>query len=611
MAENNSDNTTEADETSNIIEVAERSVDESSTSDDNDRPATETIKVKHQTNVRLEQQREDGEFCDVILQVEEKEFPAHRNVLAASSEYFHTMFTIDMQEKNNKYVPIKSITSRAMNEILRSIYTNEIVFSSENLSEILHAASLMQYPSIVEAAENYIRKAITIQNCFWFQEIVNSFFTESLINAVINFFLLHMEEINTLPEYLDFSFDELEKILSSDDLLIEEEKSVFEMLVKWTNKDVNARKQEFSLLFKHVRLRFIPIDYVISTVRKNELVLQFHECRSLVDDVLSHHIRPSSVQLTQKHRNCFAPDRIMFLPFQKAFQEVFDFENRSWKKMSCDGLTDGTVWKDCAVANKHPTSVFCGGISSQYQVQSSVVSFNGVCWKDLPSLNEARCGAAAVFHDNCLYVFGGEKQPVPIRQKKASRGFSALSYRSNFCRNYEKLNETWEAIDFRIIPRSYFAAHSVNKKIYLIGGYKCDSNGEKEVCYETMAFNPSKGTWKEGRRLNVGRACFGSALLDSNIYILGGMGEDRSYVENVEFLNPIQEVWTIVKGKVHSGFLSACAIEGGLYYLHVELEKLYQVHKNGSEIEHFEVSRNIRGKGILIPFSQRHLSLHL
>ena len=46
------------------------------------------IPVKHKTLRNLEQQRHNTELCDVILQVEDKEFLAHGTVLAASSEYF-------------------------------------------------------------------------------------------------------------------------------------------------------------------------------------------------------------------------------------------------------------------------------------------------------------------------------------------------------------------------------------------------------------------------------------------------------------------------------------------------------------------------------------------
>ena len=43
--------------------------------------------------------RQESSLCDVTLVVEGREFRAHRNVLAASSPYFRTMFTSDVREK--------------------------------------------------------------------------------------------------------------------------------------------------------------------------------------------------------------------------------------------------------------------------------------------------------------------------------------------------------------------------------------------------------------------------------------------------------------------------------------------------------------------------------
>ena len=49
-----------------------------------------------------------------------------------------------MEEKNNKTVPLKDITSDAMNALLNFLYTETIVLTEENISDMLYAASLMQ-----------------------------------------------------------------------------------------------------------------------------------------------------------------------------------------------------------------------------------------------------------------------------------------------------------------------------------------------------------------------------------------------------------------------------------------------------------------------------------
>ena len=39
-------------------------------------------------------------LCDVTITVENRQFRAHKNILSASSDYFHSMFTSGFQEKN-------------------------------------------------------------------------------------------------------------------------------------------------------------------------------------------------------------------------------------------------------------------------------------------------------------------------------------------------------------------------------------------------------------------------------------------------------------------------------------------------------------------------------
>ena len=549
---------------------------------------SKVLLVTHDTLSNLEKQRQNNDqMCDVILQVENEEFPAHRLVLSASSEYFLKMFTIEMKEKNSKKIPMKSVTPTAMSEILKSIYTQQIAFSKTNISDILHGASLMQFSGIVNAAEAYIKQTITMENCFWFRELVLGHPFETLKEVVISYFLLHMEEVSTHLEFLNFTFDEVDKIFSSNDLCTNTEEAVFEMLVKWVNANVEDRKEYFPSLFKHVRLQFAPIDYIIDCVRENKLVRQFNECRAIVENEFIYHIRPfNQTKQLQSQRNCVVADTVALFYYDKKVQAICDFENGTWNiKMVPHRLTS-----KCAVASKDSVLTFCGIANSK-----RVVQFNGVQWIDLPNINEERKGAAAVYFQNELFVFGGENDY------------------SGFVKSFEILRtQKWECIENPLLSRSFFAAQALENKIYLIGGYNYDQETYAIlVRNETIVYRPSTNTWENISPLHEARASFGCAILNSKIYVLGGIGRESRNISTVEIFDPQEKLWTN-GGNIEPGPISACTISNRIYFVAEQYGKLweYNVTTNDTRAKCVEVARTVPGKGLLIPISKQHLRHH-
>ena len=82
---------------------------------------------------KLGQFRENGEFIDVRLKVDESIFPAHRNVLAANSDYFHAMFTNGMKESNQEVIELKdeNISALGFKVIMDSIYSGELLINKK------------------------------------------------------------------------------------------------------------------------------------------------------------------------------------------------------------------------------------------------------------------------------------------------------------------------------------------------------------------------------------------------------------------------------------------------------------------------------------------------
>ncbi|XP_044283445.1 transcriptional regulator Kaiso isoform X2 [Varanus komodoensis] len=87
----------------------------------------------------LDEQRGHGLFCDVTVIVEDRKFRAHRNVLSASSTYFHQLFSVAGQ-----VVELSFIRAEVFAEILNYIYSSKIVrVRADLLDELIKSGQLL------------------------------------------------------------------------------------------------------------------------------------------------------------------------------------------------------------------------------------------------------------------------------------------------------------------------------------------------------------------------------------------------------------------------------------------------------------------------------------
>ena len=92
--------------------------------------------------------RKNNKLCDVTLVVGKKEFPAHRVVLSACSDYFCAMFTSDMAESHRAHVDLQGLSADTMEILLDFVYTESVRVSVENVQALLPAACLLQLSGV-------------------------------------------------------------------------------------------------------------------------------------------------------------------------------------------------------------------------------------------------------------------------------------------------------------------------------------------------------------------------------------------------------------------------------------------------------------------------------
>ncbi|XP_072353546.1 zinc finger and BTB domain-containing protein 7C [Scyliorhinus torazame] len=98
----------------------------------------------------LNEQRQDGLLCDVVLIVKDQEYKTHRSILAACSKYFKTLFTTDTLGEQHNVYQIDFVTPEALSAILEFAYTSTLTISSSNVKDVLSAAQQLEIQCLIQ-----------------------------------------------------------------------------------------------------------------------------------------------------------------------------------------------------------------------------------------------------------------------------------------------------------------------------------------------------------------------------------------------------------------------------------------------------------------------------
>ena len=241
--------------------------------------------------------REQGEFIDVRLKVGEDEFPAHRIVLAANSDYFHAMFANGMKESNQEVIELKdkNISNSALKIVMDSMYSGEINVNDENVFEVLLAADHLQVSIVVQQCCEYlIQLNFDVQTFCRVITSADRHGLKDLKEVMESKMALMYKEICEKEEFCsDMNADVLSALLCRDDLSAPSENFVFKSVIQWIKYRKEERMDVAGKVIGAVRLGLVDISVVIEELDTEEMQV-IPEVNMLLQRTLIYNQKPSS-----------------------------------------------------------------------------------------------------------------------------------------------------------------------------------------------------------------------------------------------------------------------------------------------------------------------------
>lgn len=241
---------------------------------------------------RINELRQHGAMCDVIIKVEDAQFLAHRNILSASSDYFLAMFNGNMKESNQEIITITGVNGESMKSILNFIYTGEIVLDWNNVELILQGANLMLVQSVKDVCCRFLESRLNVGNCLGIQSFAETYACHELWHIASDYIYMNFVHVSESEEFKNISLKNLNILLASDDISVENEEKIYEALVRWIYHDIPKRRETFPDMLELIRLPLVSPYYLVDVVEKEELMTVAPKCRELLLEAQHFHMLP-------------------------------------------------------------------------------------------------------------------------------------------------------------------------------------------------------------------------------------------------------------------------------------------------------------------------------
>jgi len=199
-----------------------------------------------------------GIYCDLTFIVGCEKFPCHRIILASSSPYFQALLTHTFKENNLNSIELRDIEPQIFSLLLHYIYSGKIELDDNNVQEILIASDMLQLDAVVQFCCHFLAISLNEKNVLDVWKIANELECISLRNDAEHYLLIHFRSLIKLDMIKLIPRDLLIKIISNDDLIVDNEQQVLEAILIWY---MNNHEQSFEQLFDNIRFEYISKEH--------------------------------------------------------------------------------------------------------------------------------------------------------------------------------------------------------------------------------------------------------------------------------------------------------------------------------------------------------------
>lgn len=487
--------------------------------------------------------RKEEILWDVELQVENEFFKLHKFLLSASSQYFKTLFTIDMRERSQEVVTIHGVSADTFKQVILFIYNGNAALTPNNLEDVLQASCMLQILNLKKLCMSYMNMNLSTENCLFYFLLSKIFSCRNLHCDILNYLYENAEDIALKStEFCLTDKEFISSFLSSDNIQVSDEIILYRALIKWVEFDPASRRQYFCELLRLVRLPNISNSF-FAEVLDNTDVLKCNTCLDYAQRSLQFQENKESLTLPDDHTRVRGLGQILIVSKKCQRFKTLYIRNGKCSSVAIPHIPMKSFFKSAVVCGAKLRLL--GGMNKQ---QAFTCDFKrGKAWSQLPSMSIKRnysCGFCITMkHKENVYVIGGSSGGIFLSDMEC----------------YSDVESKWSVLPNMMTARCDISGAGLVDDIYVIGGW----NGEYLNTVEK--YNTVTNTWVKMAHLQTERSCATAICLNGMIYVMGGRNNSGN-LASVEIYNTEKNEWATFANLNFTRInLGACITDGTIY----------------------------------------------
>lgn len=171
-------------------------------------------------------------------------FLCSRNVLAAASPYFKSMFTGGLNESVQERVVIRGVDAESMSVIIDYCYTGRVTVTEGNVQRLYAAANMLQLEYIRSACSSFMARRLDLSNCVEVLKFADTFDNPELKESAQSFIARNFSLVCCSEDLCELDLKQLKELLSLNTLDVDCERKVCSAALQWIEANASHKRDD-------------------------------------------------------------------------------------------------------------------------------------------------------------------------------------------------------------------------------------------------------------------------------------------------------------------------------------------------------------------------------